>query len=128
MKTVEITVIENLKLGTPKQCHYNAAMYAIENNCKFVCGILDRCIPIPHCIVEKDGVYIDPTINESGEFRVIATYTADQINKLFSKVGKSFIPFMGDGLGNNVYDGMKRVPKKDLEKWMDNIHKIMYNI
>lgn len=32
-----------------------------------------------------------------------------------------------DGLGNNVYDGMKKVSKKNLEKWMDNIHKIMYN-
>lgn len=127
METVQITHIPNLILGEPKQCHYNSAMYAIENDCKFVCGILDRRIPIPHCIVEKDGVYIDPTLNKGGEFRVLATYTAEQINKLFSKVGQAFIPFMGDGFGNNVYDGMKKVSKKNLEKWMDNIYKLMYN-
>lgn len=128
METVQITHIPTLECGEPKQCHYNAAMYAIENDCTFVCGWLDGVMPIPHCIVENNGIYIDPTINEERQFRPFRTYTPEQINKLFSKVGMAFIPFMGDGFGNHCYDGMKKIPKKDMDNWMNNINNLMYNI
>lgn len=112
METVQIKHIPTLEVGEAHQCHYNSAMYAIENDCNFVCGFLDNKLSIPHCIAEKDGIYIDPTLNREQKFRV---------------VGMAFIPFMGDELGYNAYDGMKRVPNEELESWHNYINELKFD-
>lgn len=127
METVQIKHIPILEVGEAHQCHYNSAMYAIENDCNFVCGFLDNLLSIPHCIAEKDGIYIDPTLNREQKFRVVATYTPAEINEIFSKVGMAFIPFMGDELGYNAYDGMKRVPNEELESWHNYINELRFD-
>ena len=35
---VDIKEVENLEMGEAKKCHFNSAIYAIENDCNFVCG------------------------------------------------------------------------------------------
>ena len=48
---VEVKKIKGLKKGESNCCHFNSAMYAIENNCNFVCGWLysNGKYPIPQC-------------------------------------------------------------------------------
>lgn len=120
-QVVRITKKENLKLGELHNCHFNAAEYAIANNCKFVCGWLNTT---PHCIVEKDGEYIDPTLNEERDFKIFHTYTAYDICKIFNKEGYSFIPFIGNY--GSVYDGMRKLKDYELEEWFEYIYKMPF--
>lgn len=118
---VRITKKENLKLGELHNCHFNAAEYAIENNGKFVCGWLNTT---PHCIVEKDGEYIDPTLNEERDFKIFHTYTAYEICKIFNEEGYAFIPFIGNY--GSVYDGMRKLKDDELEEWFEYIYKMPF--
>ena len=120
-QVVRITKKENLKLGELHNCHFNAAEYAIANNCKFVCGWLNTT---PHCIVEKDGEYIDPTLNEERDFKIFHTYTAYEICKIFNEEGYAFIPFIGNY--GSVYDGMRKVKDEELEEWWEYIYKMPF--
>ena len=120
-QVVRITKKENLKLGELHNCHFNAAEYAIANNCKFVCGWLNTT---PHCIVEKDGEYIDPTFNEERDFKIFHTYTAYEICKIFNEEGYAFIPFIGNY--GSVYDGMRKVKDEELEEWWEYIYKMPF--
>ena len=121
-QVVKITKKENLKLGELHNCHFNAAEYAIANNCKFVCGWLNTT---PHCIVEKDGEYIDPTLNREADFKIFHTYTAYEICKIFNKEGYAFIPFIGNY--DSVYDGMRKVKDDELEEWFEYIYKMAFD-
>ena len=121
-QVVRITKKENLKLGELHNCHFNAAEYAIENNCKFVCGWLNTT---PHCIVEKDGEYIDPTLNREADFKIFHTYTAYEICKIFNKEGCAFIPFIGNY--DSVYDGMRKLKDDELEEWWEYIYKMPFD-
>ena len=121
-QVVKITKKENLKLGELHNCHFNAAEYAIANNCKFVCGWLNTT---PHCICEKDGEYIDPTLNREADFKIFHTYTAYEICKIFNKEGYAFIPFIGNY--GSVYDGMRKVKDDELEEWWEYIYKMPFD-
>lgn len=118
---VKITKKENLKLGELHNCHFNAAEYAIENNCKFVCGWVNGN---PHCICEKDGEYIDPTFNQERYFKIFHTYTAYEICNIFNKEGYAFIPFIGNY--GSVYDGMRKLKDDEIEEWFDYIYKMQF--
>ena len=120
-KVIRITKKENLKLGELHNCHFNAAEYAIENNCNFVCGWVNGN---PHCICEKDGEYIDPTLNIEDDFKIFHTYTAEEICKIFNKEGEAFIPFQGNY--NSVYDGMRKLKDDELEEWWEYIYKMAF--
>ena len=120
-KVVRITKKENLKLGELHNCHFNAAEYAIENNCKFVCGWVNGN---PHCICEKDGEYIDPTLNIEDDFKIFHTYTAYEICKIFNEEGYAFIPFIGNY--GSVYDGMRKLKDDELEEWFEYIYKMPF--
>ena len=120
-QVVRITKKENLKLGELHNCHFNAAEYAIANNCKFVCGWLNTT---PHCIVEKDGEYLDPTLNREADFKIFHTYTAYEICKIFNKEGYAFIPFIGNY--GSVYDGMRKLKDDELEEWWEYIYKMPF--
>lgn len=126
-KVVKITHKPNLEVGTPKQCHYNAAMYAIENDCNFVCGWLiyenSNC-KTPHCICEKDGEYIDPTLNKESEFKIFHTYTAEEIDDIFCAEEQAFIPFQGNY--KSVYDGLRKVKEEELRDWWIYIANMQY--
>ena len=121
-QVVRITKKENLKLGELHNCHFNAAEYAIANNCKFVCGWLNTT---PHCICEKDGEYIDPTLNREADFKIFHTYTAYEICKIFNKEGYAFIPFIGNY--GSVYDGMRKLKDDELEEWWEYIYKMPFD-
>lgn len=128
-QTIKITHKQDLEVGEPNQCHYNAAMYVIDNDCNFVCGWLiyeNSTCKTPHCIVEKDGEYIDPTLNRECNFKIFHTYTAEEICKIFDEEGCAFIPFQGNY--NSVYDGMRKVKDDEIEEWWDYIYKIAYEI
>lgn len=116
---VKITHKPNLEVGEPHQCHFNAYQYAMENDCNFVCGWIGTT---PHCIVEKDGEYIDPTLNRECNFKIFHTYTAEEIDDIFYAEESTFIPFQGNN--NVVYDGMKKVEQDDLKEWWNYIIKI----
>lgn len=118
---VRITKKDNIKLGELHNCHFNAAEYAIENNCKFVCGWLNTT---PHCIVEKDGEYIDPTLNREADFKIFHTYTAEEICDIFNEEGYAFIPFIGNY--GSVYDGTRKVKDEELEEWFEYIYKMPF--
>ena len=120
-KVVRITKKENLKLGELHNCHFNAAEYAIGNKCNFVCGWVNG---IPHCICEKDGEYIDPTLNIEDDFKIFHIYTANEICKIFNKEGEAFIPFIGNY--NYVYDGTRKVKDEELEEWWEYIYKMAF--
>lgn len=128
-QTVKITHKPNLEVGTPNECHHNAAMYAIDNDCNFVCGWLmlrfqSSIVPLPHCICEKDGEYIDPTLNREEDFKIFHTYTAEEICDIFDEEGVAFIPFQGNY--KVVYDGTRKVKDEELEEWFEYICKMPY--
>ena len=126
-KVVKITHKPNLEVGTPNQCHYNAAMYAIDNDCNFVCGWLiyeNSTCKTPHCICEKDGEYIDPTLNKASDFKIFHTYTAEEICDIFDEEGCAFIPFKGNY--KSVYDGMRKVKEEELRDWWIYIVNMQY--
>lgn len=120
-QVIKITHKPNLEVGTPHQCHYNAAMYAIDNDCNFVCGWLGIT---PHCICEKDGEYIDPTLNEERDFKIFHTYTYEEIDDIFYSEGESFIPFIGNG--ESIYDGMRKLKEEELRDWWIYIANMQY--
>ena len=120
-QVVRITKKENIKLGELHNCHFNAAEYAIENNCKFVCGWLNTT---QHCIVEKDGEYIDPTLNEERDFKIFHIYTAEEICEIFDEEGCAFIPFQGNYV--SVYDGMRKLKEEELRDWWISIASMQY--
>ena len=120
-KVVRITKKENLKLGELHNCHFNAAEYALDNACNFVCGWVNGN---PHCICEKDGEYIDPTLNREDDFKIFHIYTANEICKIFNKEGEAFIPFIGNY--NSVYDGTRKVKDDELEEWFEYIYKMPF--
>ena len=120
-QTIKITHKPNLEVGEPHQCHFNAYQYAMENDCNFVCGWRDTT---PHCIGEKDGEYIDPTLNRKADFKIFHTYTAEEIDNIFYAEESTFIPFQGNN--KVVYDGMKKVEQEDLNEWWNYICKIAY--
>lgn len=130
-QVVRITKKKNLKLGNSQDCHFNAAEYAIENDCNFVCGWLknrNSNLGIPHCICEKDGEYIDPTLNKEADFKIFHIYTFREIVKIFCKEGSFFIPFQGvykkDTI--SVYDGLRKVKEEELRDWWIYIANMQY--
>lgn len=125
-KTVRITHVPNLEVGKTHECHYNAAMYAIENDCNFVCGWIvntPHC-HTPHCICEKDGEYIDPTLNEELDFKIFHVYTLEEIGEIFDEEGEAFIPFQGNY--KSVYDGTRKLKDEELKDWWDYIIKMQF--
>lgn len=118
-KIITITHKDNLEVGEPHQCHFNAYQYAMENECNFVCGWIGIT---PHCICEKDGEYIDPTLNRECEFKIFHTYTFEEIDDIFYAEESTFIPFMGNS--NVIYDGMKKV--EDVNEWFEYVIKISH--
>lgn len=123
-KVIKITKVKDLTMGEPHNCHFNSAIYAIDNDCNFVCGwyYSGGKYPIAHCIVEKNGKYIDPTLNEGGKFKIFHTYTAEQICEIFNREGKAFIPFEGCININGesvVYNGMDIVSEDEMKRWWD---------
>ena len=118
-QTIKITHKPNLEVGESHQCHFNAYQYAMENDCNFVCGWIGIT---PHCIVEKDGEYLDPTLNKSTDFKIFHTYTAEDIDDIFYAEESTFIPFQGNT--KVVYDGMKKVEQEDLKEWWEYIIEI----
>ena len=128
---VEVEEIEDLEMGEAKQCHFNSAMYAIENDCNFVCGwFYSNGYPIPHCINEKDGKYFDVTLNRNGKFKIYHTYTADEIAAIYDEVGVSFIPFetvYSEAQEDfYIYDGNERVTTNRYNDFMDEINKMRW--
>lgn len=126
-KVVKITHKPNLEVGESNQCHYNAAMYAIDNDCNFVCGWLknrNSNLGIPHCICEKYGEYIDPTLNRESYFKIFHTYTAEEICDIFDEEGCAFIPFNGNY--KVVYDGLRKVKEEELRDWWNYLIKLAY--
>lgn len=121
---VRITKKENLKLGTPRRCYHNAAVYALENNCNYVCGWLTT--GFPHCICEKDGEYIDPTLNEERDFKIFHTYTAEEIWKIFNGEGYAFVPFEGCKYVK-PYDGMRKLKKEEVKEWRKYIYDLQHS-
>ena len=126
-QVVRIKHIPNIEVGEPHQCHFNAAEYAIENNCNFVCGWLknkNSNLGIPHCICEKDGEYLDPTLNREADFKIFHTYTAEAIDDIFYAEGEAFFPFQGNY--KSVYDGTRKVKDDEIEEWWEYIHKMAF--
>lgn len=128
---VEVEEVENLEMGEAKQCHFNSAMYAIENDCNFVCGwFYSNGYPIPHCINEKDGKYFDTTLNRNGKFKIYHTYTAEEIQAIYDEVGVSFIPFetvYSDAQEDfYIFDGNERVTTDRYNEFMDEINKMRW--
>lgn len=124
-QTVKITHKPNLEVGTPNECHHNSAMYAIDNDCDFVCGWLiyeNSTYKLPHCICKQNGEYIDPTLNKAADFKIFHIYTAEEICDIYDEEGEAFIPFQGNY--NVVYDGMKKVGQEDIKEWWNYIIKI----
>lgn len=124
---VKITHKPNLEVGTPNECHANAAMYALDNDCDFVCGWLmyeGTTYKTPHCICCKDGEYIDPTLNRECNFKIFHTYTAEEICDIYNEEGEAFIPFQGNY--NSVYNGMRKVKDEELEEWWKYICKMAF--
>ena len=130
---VEIKEVENLEKGKANQCHLNSAVYAIENDCNFVCGWLysNGKYPIPHCINEKDGKYFDTTLNRNGKFKIYHTYTADEIKAIYDEVGVSFIPFeivySESQKDFYVFDGNERVTADRYNDFKDYINKMRWS-
>ena len=130
---VEVKEVENLEKGMANQCHLNSAVYAIENDCNFVCGWLYDYgkYPIPHCINEKDGKYFDTTLNKNGKFKIYHTYTADEIKAIYDEVGVSFIPFETVYSESQkdfyVFDGNERVTTDRYNEFMDYINKMRWS-
>lgn len=127
-QVVRITKKKNLKLGNSQDCHFNAAEYAIENDCNFVCGWLknrNSNLGIPHCICEKDGEYIDPTLNREADFKIFHIYTAEEICDIFDEEGYAFIPFIGSRY-TNIYDGLRKVKYEELRDWCIYIANMQY--
>lgn len=124
-KVVKITKKENLKLGTPHNCHKNAYEYAMKNKCEFVCGFLGHT---PHCICRQNGEYIDTTLNKEADFKIFHIYTFREIVKIFCKEGSFFIPFQGvykkDTI--SVYDGLRKVKEEELRDWWIYIANMQY--
>ena len=120
---VKITNKDNLKLGTPHRCYHNAAVYALENNCNYVCGWIENGYGYPHCICEMNGEYIDPTLNEEYDFKIFHIYTAEEIWKIFNEEGYAFIPFEGCKFVK-PYDGMRKLKKEEVKEWRKYIEKI----
>ena len=124
-KVVKITKKENLKLGTPHNCHQNAYKYAMKNKCEFVCGFLGHT---PHCICRQNGEYIDPTLNKKGDFKIFHIYTFREISDIFFKEKSFFIPFQGvykkDTI--SVYDGLRKVKEEELRDWWIYIANMQY--
>lgn len=133
LEVVDITRVEDLEVGAPHQCHFNSAMYAIENDCNFVCGwyYSSGKYPIPHCVNEKDGKYFDTTLNENGKFKVYHTYTAEEISDIYDEVGVAFVPFemvYSESQGEYyVYDGNERVTEDKFNDFMDHINKMRWS-
>lgn len=126
-QTIKITHKPNLEVGTPNECHHNAAMYAIDNDCNFVCGWLvyeNTTYKTPHCICEKDGEYIDPTLNREEDFKIFHTYTAEEICDIFDEEGEAFIPFQGNY--KVVYDGTRKLKDDEIEEWWKYICKMAF--
>ena len=130
---VEVKKVENLEMGEAKKCHLNSAIYAIENDCNFVCGWLysNGKYPIPHCINEKDGKYFDTTLNKNGKFKIYHTYTADEIKAIYDEVGVSFIPFETVYSESKkdfyVFDGNERVTADRYNEFMDYINTMRWS-
>ena len=130
---VDIKEVENLEMGEAKKCHLNSAIYAIENDCNFVCGWLysNGKYPIPHCINEKDGKYFDTTLNRNGKFKIYHTYTADEIKAIYDEVGVSFIPFeivySESQKDFYVFDGNERVTADKYNDFKDYINKMRWS-
>ena len=130
---VEVKEVENLEKGMANQCHLNSAVYAIENDCNFVCGWLYDYgkYPIPHCINEKDGKYFDVTLNKNGKFKIYHTYTADEIKAIYDEVGVSFIPFETVYSESQkdfyVFDGNERVTADRYNDFKDYINKMQWS-
>ena len=130
---VDIKEVENLEMGEAKKCHFNSAIYAIENDCNFVCGWLysNGKYPIPHCINEKDGKYFDTTLNRNGKFKIYHTYTADEIKAIYDEVGVSFIPFeivySESQKDFYVFDGNERVTADRYNDFMDYINNMRWS-
>ena len=130
---VDIKEVENLEMGEAKKCHLNSAIYAIENDCNFVCGWLysNGKYPIPHCINEKDGKYFDTTLNRNGKFKIYHTYTADEIKAIYDEVGVSFIPFETVYSESQkdfyVFDGNERVTADKYNDFKDYINKMRWS-
>ena len=130
---VEVKEVENLEKGKAKQCHFNSAVYAIENDCNFVCGWLysNGKYPIPHCINEKDGKYFDTTLNKNGKFKIYHIYTADEIKAIYDEVGVSFIPFETVYSESKkdfyVFDGNERVTTDRYNDFRDYINKMRWS-
>ena len=80
---------------------------------------------IPHCICEKDGEYIDQTLNIEADFKIFHTYTAYEICKIFNKEGYSFIPFQGS-IDTNIYDGTRKLTEEELRDWWIYIANMQY--
>ena len=120
-QVVRITKKENLKLGTPHNCHKNAYEYAMKNNCEFVCGFLGHT---PHCICRQNGEYIDPTLNIEEDFKIFHIYTFREIAKIFCKEGSFFIPFIGNY--KVVYDGLRKLKEEELRDWWIYIANMQY--
>lgn len=129
---VEVKKIKGLKKGESNCCHFNSAVYAIENDCNFVCGWLyvDK-YPIPHCINEKDGKYFDVTLNENNKFKIYHTYTAEEINNIFDEVGAYFIPFetvYSEAQDDfYIFDGNERVTRERYNDFIDYINNIRWD-
>ena len=129
---VEVKKIKGLKKGESNCCHFNSAVYAIENNCNFVCGWLyvDK-YPIPHCINEKDGKYFDVTLNENNKFKIYHTYTAEEINDIFDEVGAYFIPFetvYSEAQDDfYIFDGNERVTRERYNDFIDYINNMRFD-
>ena len=79
---------------------------------------------IPHCIVEKDGEYIDPTLNEERDFKIFHIYTAEQIDDIFYEEGEAFIPFQYNY--GSVYDGTRKLKEEELRDWWIYIANMQY--
>ena len=130
---VEVKEVENLEMGEANQCHLNSAVYAIENDCNFVCGWLysNGKYPIPHCINEKDGKYFDTTLNKNGKFKIYHTYTADEIKAIYDEVGVSFIPFETVYSESQkdfyTFDGNERVTADRYNDFKDYINKMQWS-
>ena len=123
MNRVRITEIKGLKKGKPNHCHQNAFYYCLDNDCKFVCGwLIEEGINIPHCICEKDGVYIDPTLNKEKEFKIYYTYTKEEIYNIFRTEESFFIPFQGNY--KSIYDGTRKLNDEEARNWLKYLIKV----
>ena len=117
---VDIKEVENLEMGEAKKCHFNSAIYAIENDCNFVCGWL-----------YSNGKYFDTTLNRNGKFKIYHTYTADEIKAIYDEVGVSFIPFeivySESQKDFYVFDGNERVTREKYNDFIDYINNMRWS-